>query len=136
MLRHYAPFSVSINIGDFLASVQPRKGGDKIDGENFLAIDACEDESGDEEPCDELDTDPYYGEIDADKVLMNLFQLWQMNITITAEPGGIKRSTDQDDAADPLSSPKRSRQSDAQVLVEPAMVKSPGKRSMANRPQK
>ncbi len=71
MLRHYAPFSVYINIGDFLASIQARKGGDKIDGESVLAIDACEDESGDEEPYNELETDPY-GELETDPKSRNL----------------------------------------------------------------
>jgi hypothetical protein len=126
MLRsYYDPFSVTINIDDFLASIQVRKGGDKIDGENAPAIDACEDSSDDEESYAELETDPY-GEFDADKVLLNLFKLWQMNISITVEP--IKRSTDEDDAACPQPSPKRPRQSAAQELVEPAMVMSPGKR--------
>ena len=72
----YAPLSVSINIGDFLASIQVRKGGHKPDGENVHAIDACEDDSADEEPYDELETDPD-GEFNPDKVLRNLFNLWQ-----------------------------------------------------------
>ena len=113
--------AVTLNVDDFLASIRDRK-GDK----NHLAVDASDDD-GDMVPYDATEYGPD-GELDVSKILVNLCALWQMNVTITAEPGGIKRSTDQDDAADPLSSPKRSRQSDAQELVEPAMVMSPGKR--------
>ena len=121
MLREYPAFSATLNVDDFLESIRDRK-GDK----NHLAVDASDDD-GDMVPYDATEYSPD-GELDASKILVNLCALWQMNVTITAEPGGIKRSEEQVDAADALSSPKRQRQSCGQDLGESVMVMSPGRR--------
>ena len=121
MLREYPAFSATLNVDDFLASIRDRK-GDK----NHLAVDASDDD-GDMVPYDATEYGPD-GELDASKILVNLCALWQMNVTITAEPGGIKRSEEQVDAADALSSPKRQRQSCGQDLGESVMAMSPGRR--------
>ena len=119
MLREYPAFSATLNVDDFLESIRDRK-GDK----NHLAVDASDDD-GDMVPYDATEYGPD-GELDASKILSNLCALWQMNVTITAEPGGIKRSEEQVDAADALSSPKRQRQSCGHDLGESVMAMSPG----------